>query len=334
MAQVVIELLREAPFLKGGQVFRGADMDDPNLGNIRLESEPFIGKVIGVRTERPHFNGEKGRWYWDTNFLSEDDFKKEVSKCAIIGADRRIIKYEDINFYDINDDFFTDDKFSVILTGGKCVLDTDMPHHKIMAAMFLADSRFVRVEGEAMPNYGDEIYSIGFAEAVEKARIENSQVSLDVASSIKQMPRKALLVLAKIWNMYPSNKVSDDKIRAELYDYIQRDANSTRMKSRGQFYLRFAKLSPEKLDVFNTFMDGIKARLITRSTDDELYVFNSRELGRDEEESVEFLYSSANQQLLKDLIAGIKLKAPKKLREETLVLESQVSDNDNKPSNT
>jgi len=106
------------------------------------------------------------------------------------------------------------------------------------------------------------------------------------------------------------------------------------MKSRGQFYLRFAKLSPEKLDVFNTFMDGIKARLITRSTDDELYIFNSRELGRDEEESVEFLYSSANQQLLKDLIAGIKLKAPKKLREETLVLESQVSDNDNKPSNT
>ena len=69
MSQILIELLRDAPFLRGGTIFRGADMDDPNLNTQKLQTEPFLGKVIGVRTEVPHFSGEHGRWMWNEDYL-------------------------------------------------------------------------------------------------------------------------------------------------------------------------------------------------------------------------------------------------------------------------
>lgn len=318
--QVVIELLREAPFLKGGTVFRGADMDDPNIGNIQLKTEPYLGKVLGARTERICFNGAENRWAWDTDFLSEDDFKKEVAKCAIVGENRRIISYDDINFYDRDSDFFTDDKFSVILTGGKAVLDTANPYHNIMSAFFFNDSRFVRVSGEEMPNYGEEIYSIGLADAVERARIENSEITMDVATVLQKMTRESLLILCKLWNLAPSNKTSDKAIRANLFDHISKDADMTNTKSRGRLTLRFADLGPEKLKVFNTFLDGLKTRLITRDADDSIYVFSGKELGKDAEDSVEFLYLSSSASLLKDLQTGVKLKTNKKTKDDAVLL--------------
>jgi hypothetical protein len=41
MSQILIELLRDAPFLRGGTIFRGADMDDPNLNTQKLQTEPL-----------------------------------------------------------------------------------------------------------------------------------------------------------------------------------------------------------------------------------------------------------------------------------------------------
>lgn len=335
MAQVVIELLREAPFLKGGTVFRGADMDDPNIGNIQLESEPFLGKVIGVRTERPHFSGGNGKWMWDEEFLPLEEFKKLVPRCAIMGDNKKIINYDDINIYNMDDNFFTDEKFTAVLAGGKCVLDTEQPHHRIMAAMFLVDNRFVRIVGDEMPNYGDEIYSIGLAENVDKARVQNAQVAMDVAATLQNIDRANLLILAKVWNKFPSNKVSDKAIRAELYDHISKQVDGVDKKSRGNFFLRFASMSNEKKKLFNTFMDGVRARLITRSFDTDMYIFNNRELGRDEEESVEFLSFHSNESLLKDLVTGIKLKSPKKLKEAEVVFgESYQVPSGNEASNT
>lgn len=94
-------------------------------------------------------------------------------------------------------------------------------------------------------------------------------------------------------------------------------------------------MSNEKKKLFNTFMDGVRARLITRSFDTDMYIFNNRELGRDEEESVEFLSFHSNESLLKDLVTGIKLKSPKKLKEAEVVFgESYQVPSGNEASNT
>ena len=325
MSQILIELLRDAPFLRGGTIFRGADMDDPNLNTQKLQTEPFLGKVIGVRTEVPHFSGEHGRWMWNEDYLPVKEFEQIVRKCAVLGPNSKVITPDDINIYNVDDDFFTDEKFRVVLIGGKTVLDDSNPVHRLVAAMFLVDSRFVRVEGDRMPNYADEIYSIGFAEQVEKARIEDSKINIDVAAILKTMERESLVTLSKIWDKNPSNKISDDTIQGELFDLILRDPNNKRVKSRGQFFLRFAKFSKAKLKTFNHFLNGRKARLITRN-DEDLFVFSGVELGRDEEESVDFLMEQANDKMLSQLVNAIKLKSPTALKHEHLAMDAPLEE--------
>lgn len=329
--QVVIEILREAPFLAGGTIFRGADIDDPNPDMRSIKTEPFMGKVIGVRKEIAFFDANTQRFVWDEEYLPEEEFKKTVKKCAILGKNSRVIAAEDINVYDMNDDFFTDERLSVNLTAGKVVLDDDIPINKILIANFLANKdRFVKIDGDRVPTYSDQIYSIGFVDEVEKVRVETSAIELDVAASLSEMGRPKMLILCKLWDLNPGNRVSDKSIRAQLFDEIKRDPNNKKRASKAQFFKRFVLMNKVHLDMCDKFLDGRKSRLITRDNDDN-FTFMGNILGRDEEESIEFLLSASNENMVKDLTNGIKLKRPKELRDMDLNRAAEIEAETNKP---
>lgn len=312
MSQVVIELLRTAPYLRDAKVIIGADMDDTNVDPKTLKTEAFNGKSTGTARVAINYSLDAGGYVWDHEYLPEEEFKKLVPKCAIANDLGQTIKsFDDINFFNRDESFFCNDDMTVILVKGRVVLDDAVPRNKVICAFFFADTaRFVRVDGDEIPDFSDETYSIGLVEHVEKARDQAATSELNIGAKLLGMGRPQLLVLAKLWDIHAKNSSSDDIIRARIFDMIKKSPITLGPKSRAAWFSRYISLSQEKIKLYDTFMDGRRTRLVVMN-DDDMYTFNGVVLGKTEDDSVAFLDMAMNESLLKALKEGIRYRANK-----------------------
>lgn len=312
MAQVIIEMLRSAPYLRDSRVFMGADMDDLNADPKGLRVEPFSGRSTGTSKIMIGYSIEKGGYNWDTEYLPFEEFKELVPKCAIVGDNGNVIRsIDEINFFNRDEPFFNSDEMTVMLSRGRAVIDDALPRNKVIAAFFFADTeRFVRVEGDEELVFSSELYSIGLVDNVEKARDSAAMSELNIGKRLTEMNREQLVVLAKLWDVNVKNNTSDDIVRGRIFDLVKKSPITLGPKSRAAWFNKYVNMTRDKIMLYDSFLDGRRSRLITMN-DENLYIFNGIVLGRNEDESVEFLSLAMNEKTLKALREGIRFRKNK-----------------------
>lgn len=306
MSQVVIEFLRSAPYLKDAKVVMGADMDDANPDTRQLRTEPFVGKSTG--TSLICIQHYKGVGYtWDKTYVDDNKMKELIEECAITNPlTKKVIKYDDINFFDEDEPFFTNANMTLTLKKGSVVLDDDQPRNKVMCAFFMADTeRFLRVHGDEEPSYSTQMYSIGLVENMEKVRDVATADIRKASAKLDDMVREQLKVLAKIWEINVTDNTSDETIKNRLFEIISRSPSGP--KSRAAFFNKYAGFSRDTMLKYDLFMDARRERIISQN-DDNMYVFNGTILGRDMDDSVNFLSQAMNRDILKILKEGVKFR--------------------------
>lgn len=321
MSQVVIELLRSAPYLKDAKTVMGADMDDPNPDTRQLRSEPFLGKSTG--TALLCIQHYKGVGYtWDRTYVDDTEMKGLIKDCAITNPiTKKVIEYGDINFFDEDDPFFTNANMTILLKKGSVVLDDNQARNKVMCAFFMADTdRFLRVHADEEPSYSTQAYSIGLVENMEKIRDVATADVRKASAKLDDMVREQLKVLAKIWEINISDNTSDETIKNRLFEIISRSPSGP--KTRASFFNKFVGMSKDTMLKYDLFMDARRERIVSQN-DDNMFVFNGTVLGRDMDDSVTFLSQAMNRDILSTLKEGVKFRK-NRYKDELSVYEEHV----------
>lgn len=328
--QVVIELLRTAPFLRDAKVMLGGDMDDPNVDPRNIKTEPFDGRSTGSSRIAINYSLANGGYVWDEKFMTREQFKALIPKCAIMNdvTKRTITSIDEINFFNKDEPFFCNDDMTVLMSRGRVVMDTSdsNPRNKVIAAFFFADKeRFMPVYGDEEPSFSSEIYSIGLIEHMEAARETAAMSEINIGAKLKEMGRPQLTVLAKLWNIEVRPETSDDIIKGRVFAVIKASPITLGPKSRAAWFEKFLNFNKETMMLYDTFMDGRRTRLISLN-DDDMYTFNGVILGRHEDECVDFMKMAMNEKVVKDLKAGIKQRR-KQAKDDLGAYEDSLADN-------
>ena len=303
MGAIVIEAIRQAPFIKGAISFRGTDMDDrPNGQEVQ---EPFDGKLLpgNTRTLTPNFSLRANKFDWDQAYLPEEDLKRLVPQCGFYDDKGNLIT--EVNLYNDADPFMT--RLSINLQNGKTVLDDGLPKNRIAVAFFMKDRRFKVIGDENPRGQSREEYLIGFQDAIEKQRVMASEAEMNIVLLLQEMSRKKMLKLCKIWDYKPPEALDDMKLKTYLYEKMKGSKQYMGKQTRAQWFLTYAKMNEQDLGYWDLFLDGRRARSIVKNSED-MYSFQGFALGRHEQESVDFLMQPGNQKLVNDLRAQIKSK--------------------------
>lgn len=307
MSQVVIELLRSAPYLKDAKVVMGADMDDLNPDTRKLRTEPFMGRSTGTSLICIQHYKNNGGYTWDKNYVGLEEMKGLIKDCAITNPiTKKTIEYGDINFFDEDDPFFTNTNMTLLLNKGTAVINDDLPKNKVMCAFFMADEeRFLKVHGDEEPSFSTQIYSIGLVENMEKIRDTTTADIRKASSKLDDMVREQLKVLCKVWEINITDNTSDETIKNRLFEIISRSPSGP--KTRAAFFNKFVGFGKETMLKYDLFMDGRRERIISQN-DDNMFVFNGTVLGRDMDDSVNFLSQAMNRDILKTLKEGVRFR--------------------------
>lgn len=329
MSQVVIELLRSAPYLKDAKVVMGADMDDLNPDTRQLRTEPFVGKSTGTSLICIQHYKSNGGYVWDKTYVPETEMKGLIRDCAITHPiTKKVIEYDDINFFDEDDPFFCNTNMTLTLKKGSIVIDDSLARNKVMCAFFMADEeRFLRVHGDEEPSFSTQVYSIGLVENMEKVRDVATADIRKASAKLDDMVREQLKVLAKIWEINVTDNTSDETIKNRLFEIISRSPSGP--KTRAAFFNKFAGFSRDTMLKYDLFMDGRRERIISQN-DDDMFVFNGTILGRDMDDSVTFLSQSMNREILKTLKEGVQFRK-NRYKDELNVYDEHIAKKPGKP---
>lgn len=320
MGMIVIEAIKQAPFIKGAINFKGTDIDDSITG--KEVTTPYEGKLLpgATRDICPQFSSSKNKFVWDEEYLPKPTMKEYIPLCGFYNDKGDLIS--DINVHNEADPFIT--KLVVRMEGDKVYLDDSIEKNKIIAAFFRADRRrFKIVDGNSVPaGQSREEYLIGFQEDIERHRVMASEAEMTTVMLLQEMSRKKMLKLCKIWDYKAPEAIDDFKLKAYIWEKMKGTKRYMGNQTRAQWFVGFAKLSENDLGFWDVFLDGRRARVITRNNED-VYVYNGIALGRHEQESVDFLMQPGNGKMVNDMREQIKKK---KVGTESLPLLNLMGD--------
>lgn len=320
MGSILIESIRSAPFLEKAVRFVG-DMDDTS--SRREKPEPWLGKLLPNTTQKIgiNFSESANSFVWDKSQIKDmAALLKLVNDCGIHDSvtGRHIT---DINLNYAGDPFLTHKDMRVTMENGKAVLDDSIPKNKILSAFFYADPRF-KVVGDKTDKAFSAIhqFEIGYQADMERLEIQELEAEMNVTQLLTQMDRKKLLLLCRIWGHTPPKDTGENKIRALLYQEATKRSGYVGREKKTSWLNKFAGLSEAELTSWVIFLDARDARVITRTREDDQFEYQGLLFGKYEQDVVNFLNNSGNDQVISDIKKLIKKRKLKGGEEEVILI--------------
>lgn len=302
MGVIVIEAIKQAPFIKGAKSYIGTDIDADPTG--REVVEEYEGKWLPntSRVLKPNLSLSKGKFVYDETYMSDKDFERLIPLCGFYNDKNELIT--SANLHSDADPFMN--QLSVRIVDGKAVLDDSIERNRVLAAFFMKDRRFKVIGDNSPVGQSREEYLIGFQDAIERQRVMAKQIEMNIAVQLQDMSRKKLLMLCKIWDYKPPEVTDDQKLRAFLYDKTNTNQYMGK-QTRAQWFSTYAEMNEQDLGFWDLFLDARRLRVITQNSEDN-YAFGTRVIGRHFQECVDYLMMPGNGQLVKDLREAVKSK--------------------------
>lgn len=321
MGQIIIEVIRNAPFLEKAQRFVG-DMDDPPTNQ---KPEPYFGKLLpGVRQKvSPVFSMRANSFQYDGDYLMRYAEEKEIVgenavQRALDDLVRRCELHDDngnqitrLNLGYMGCPFLTHRDLHVVLEDGKAVLDEGVAKNRLMAAFFFADSRFKRVDGDTDKSFSAfHQYEIGLQEDMERLETQDALVQMDVGGVLAKLERPKMLLMAQVLNINIPAGMSDKKLKAILYTDIMR-GGSIGSERKAEWAVKYGSLSQSELSAWVLLVEA-RSAMVIRNTDDR-FEYNGVNLGSYEQNVVTWMMSAANENLVSEIRKAVKTKSKRKL---------------------